>query len=75
MAKHQQSTQELYLRLGSTPRTRSVRADRLFRKLRGDQSALDAAAAMASELKAADMAKEAGVKAREAPAEKAVVKQ
>jgi hypothetical protein len=31
------STEELFLRLGSTPRLRSSRADSLFRRLRGDE--------------------------------------
>ena len=32
------STQDLFLRLGATPRTRTVKADQLFRKLRADES-------------------------------------
>ncbi len=32
------STQDLFLRLGATPRTRTVRADQLFRKLRDDDA-------------------------------------
>ena len=35
------STQQLFLSLGSTPRTRSVRADQLFRKLREDTLAAE----------------------------------
>lgn len=44
MSRIDLSTQELFLRLGSTPRTRSTRADKLFRQLRSEeQQALDEA--------------------------------
>ena len=36
MNKTPNSAQDLFLRLGSTPWTRSARADRLFRKLRDE---------------------------------------
>lgn len=36
MKKSPKSAQDLFLRLGSTPWTRSARADRLFRKLRAE---------------------------------------
>lgn len=38
MSRIDLSTQELFLRLGSTPRTRSVRADSLFRRLRAEEA-------------------------------------
>ena len=41
MSQMSVSTQELFMRLGATPRTRSARADRLFRKLR-DSEDMDA---------------------------------
>jgi hypothetical protein len=31
------TTHDLFLRLGSTPRTRSARADKLFRRLRSEE--------------------------------------
>jgi hypothetical protein len=37
MSRIDRSTHELFLRLGSTPRTRSTRADKLFRQLRADE--------------------------------------
>jgi len=49
MSKTNLSAQDLFLKLGTTPRTRSVRADQLFRKLRDgepvDMEALLAGAA------------------------------
>ncbi len=41
MSRSTLSTQQLFLSLGSTPRTRSVRADQLFRKLREDNLAAE----------------------------------
>jgi hypothetical protein len=38
MSRIDLSTQELFLRLGSTPRTRSARADSLFRRLRTEEA-------------------------------------
>ncbi|MEL7491113.1 MAG: hypothetical protein AAGJ73_10360 [Pseudomonadota bacterium] len=38
MSRMNLSTQDLFLRLGATPRTRTVRADQLFRKLRDDEA-------------------------------------
>jgi hypothetical protein len=32
------STRELFLRLGSTPQSRSARADKLFRRLRSEEA-------------------------------------
>ncbi|GAB4516382.1 MAG: hypothetical protein Kow00133_00090 [Amphiplicatus sp.] len=41
MSRIELTTGELFLRLGPTPRSRSVRADRLFRRLRSeDEEAL-----------------------------------
>lgn len=37
MSRVNLSTQELFLRLGTTPRTRTVRANQLFRKLRDSE--------------------------------------
>jgi hypothetical protein len=37
MSRIDLSTHELFLRLGSTPRTRSARADKLFRRLRSEE--------------------------------------
>ena len=47
MKKPTLSAQELFLKLGSTPRTRSVRAEQLFRKLR-DGEPIDVEALMAN---------------------------
>lgn len=37
MSRMDRSTQDLFLRLGSTPRLRSSRADSLFRRLRSEE--------------------------------------
>ncbi len=37
MSRIDLSTGELFLRLGSTPRSRSARADKLFRRLRSEE--------------------------------------
>lgn len=37
MSRIELTTGELFLRLGPTPRSRSVRADRLFRRLRCEE--------------------------------------
>lgn len=37
MSRIDLSTYELFLRLGATPRTRSARADKLFRRLRSEE--------------------------------------
>lgn len=37
MSRIDLSTYDLFLRLGSTPRTRSARADKLFRRLRSEE--------------------------------------
>lgn len=37
MSRIDLSTHDLFLRLGSTPRTRSARADKLFRRLRSEE--------------------------------------
>lgn len=39
MSRVDTSIQELFLRLGGTPATRSARADSLFRRLRDDEAA------------------------------------
>lgn len=38
MSRIDVSTRELFLRLGATPRSRSARADRLFRRLRTEET-------------------------------------
>ncbi|HOP19983.1 MAG TPA: hypothetical protein PK585_07865 [Amphiplicatus sp.] len=37
MSRMDLSTYDLFLRLGTTPRTRSARADQLFRRLRSEE--------------------------------------
>lgn len=37
MSRIDLSTHDLFLRLGSTPRSRSARADKLFRRLRSEE--------------------------------------
>ena len=37
MSRIDLSTHDLFLRLGTTPRSRSARADKLFRRLRSDE--------------------------------------
>lgn len=37
MSRIDLSTHELFLRLGATPRSRSARADKLFRRLRSEE--------------------------------------
>jgi len=39
MSRIDLSTRDLFLRLGATPRSRSARADKLFRRLRAEESA------------------------------------
>lgn len=38
MSRIDLSTRDLFLRLGTTPRIRSARADKLFRKLRSEET-------------------------------------
>ncbi len=38
MGRMNLSTTDLFLKLGATPRTRSIRAEQLFRKLRGEEA-------------------------------------
>ncbi len=38
MSRIDLSTREIFLRLASTPRTRSARADQLFRRLRNEEA-------------------------------------
>lgn len=38
MSRIDLSTRELFLRLGATPRSRSARADKLFRRLRAEEA-------------------------------------
>lgn len=38
MSRIDLSTRDLFLRLGSTPRSRSARADKLFRRLRAEEA-------------------------------------
>ena len=38
MSRIDVSTREIFLRLGTTPRSRSARADKLFRRLRAEES-------------------------------------